>query len=256
MSSQDIPKGERGLSAIASELSAGNFGIVVVTKANVNAPWINFEAGALGKGLGESRVATVLVDLTPADISGPLAQFQATALSDRDDVRKLVQDMSAAVEGGVSLPAEVLDLLFERKWPELEEAVNAASGGAVPVTERSDKDILIELLDLVRGLARGAAAIENTVWPARHSTYGAWRTDDNELVVNAGSTFRRARAHRMAQFVAEHKGDLAMIGDDLVGQIIDWDVEPDGELVVTVVPVDDPDPHTSARYPLKAIKVV
>ncbi|MGD8194138.1 toll/interleukin-1 receptor domain-containing protein [Herbiconiux sp. P18] len=155
VSSQDIAKGDRGLTVIAKELESINYGIVVLTKANVSAPWVNFEAGALAKSLGEGRVSTVLVDVTRADITGPLSQFQDTVLGDKVDVKKLLEDMALAAGGGV--PPATRDVLFENLWSELESAVTAASGGVEPTTERDEKNILEEVLDLVRNVQRDVA---------------------------------------------------------------------------------------------------
>lgn len=152
VSSQDIAKGERGLNVISSELETVNYGIVVLTKSNHGAPWVNFEAGAIAKSLGEGRVSTVLVDVTRADITGPLSQFQDTVLGEKSDVKKLLDDMAVAAGGGV--PQATRDVMFESMWPKLEEAVKAASGGVDPTTERGEKDILEEVLDLVRTVQR------------------------------------------------------------------------------------------------------
>ena len=152
VSSQDIAKGERGLNVISNELETVNYGIVVLTKSNHGAPWVNFEAGAIAKSLGEGRVSTVLVDVTRADITGPLSQFQDTVLGEKSDVKKLLDDMAVAAGGGV--PQTTRDVMFESMWPELEEAVKAASGGVDPTTERGEKDILEEVLDLVRTVQR------------------------------------------------------------------------------------------------------
>lgn len=157
VSSQDIAKGERGLNVISSELETVNYGIVVLTKSNHGAPWVNFEAGAIAKSLGEGRVSTVLVDVTRADITGPLSQFQDTVLGEKDDVKKLLDDMAVAAGGGV--PQETRDVMFESMWPKLEDAVKAASGGVDPTTERGEKDILEEVLDLVRTVQRDVTRV-------------------------------------------------------------------------------------------------
>lgn len=155
VSSQDIAKGDRGLTVIAKELEAINYGIVVLTKSNVGAPWVNFEAGALAKSLGEGHVSTVLVDVTRADITGPLSQFQDTVLGDKADVKKLLDDIASTAGGAV--PPATLDVLFENLWPQLDEAVTAASGGVEPTTDRDEKNILEEVLELVRGVQRDVA---------------------------------------------------------------------------------------------------
>ena len=44
VSSKDIDKGARWSTDIAKELEDSHFGIICITKSNINAPWINIEA--------------------------------------------------------------------------------------------------------------------------------------------------------------------------------------------------------------------
>jgi hypothetical protein len=60
VSSEDIDKGARWSSDIAGELHASTYGLICLTKDNINAPWINFEAGALGKSIDKARVRETL----------------------------------------------------------------------------------------------------------------------------------------------------------------------------------------------------
>src|SRR5258707_22079 len=79
VSSEDIRKGKRWLLEVAKELDSSNFGIVCLTRENLEAPWVIFEAGALSKSFKEASVSTLLVGgLGIADIKGPLSHFQHT----------------------------------------------------------------------------------------------------------------------------------------------------------------------------------
>ncbi|WP_063608410.1 TIR domain-containing protein [Shouchella clausii] len=55
MSSQDINLGERWNNNISASLEDSTFGLIFVTPNNINAPWLNYEAGALSKTF-DSRV--------------------------------------------------------------------------------------------------------------------------------------------------------------------------------------------------------
>lgn len=77
LSKSDIEAGERWANEVAKELDASKFGITCITRENVGAPWILFEAGALAKSMQEGRVIPLLLDVEFKDIGGPLAQFQA-----------------------------------------------------------------------------------------------------------------------------------------------------------------------------------
>ena len=56
VSSEDIDKGARWSTDIAKELSDSKFGILCVTRDNINAPWLTFEAGALSKTMDKAFV--------------------------------------------------------------------------------------------------------------------------------------------------------------------------------------------------------
>ncbi|MFK3836631.1 TIR domain-containing protein [Microbacterium sp. NPDC087868] len=162
VSSQDIRRGERGMDVIAGELQDRDYGIVVLTRENMQSPWINFEAGALGKTLGVGKVAPLLLDLTRADVVGPIAQFQSTLLTDRDDVRQFIRDMAAL---SPTIPEASIDALFASQWPELEKVIERAVGMNSPTTTRTSESILEEVLERVRRIERlnaGASDVDKS----------------------------------------------------------------------------------------------
>jgi hypothetical protein len=75
-SPDDIVKGARWANEVGAELDASQVGIIVATRESLSSPWVMFEAGALSKNLGKSKVVPILVDVNPEDVRGPLAQFQ------------------------------------------------------------------------------------------------------------------------------------------------------------------------------------
>jgi len=154
VSSEDIDKGARWSSDIAGELDASAYGIVCLTPENVDAPWINFEAGALGKSVDKSRVSPFLFRLKRSDVNGPILQFQSTIV-EREDVSKLVRSMNAACQQDALEDAR-LDKAFDVWWPKLEEELNAIPEAAhQPVkadggTDSKTSQVLEELLELTR----------------------------------------------------------------------------------------------------------
>jgi hypothetical protein len=116
MSSEDIEKGSRGLSVIASELENSSHGIVVVTEETFERPWINFEAGALSKVVESSRVTPLLFGVEYTQITGPLTQFQH-ALPQQDDMRKLMDSINRDCDRPLS--EGFLGKAFEQWWPQL-----------------------------------------------------------------------------------------------------------------------------------------
>jgi len=149
---KDIDKGQRWSNDIAGKLDASQFGIILVTRDNLNAPWIMFEAGALSKNVGSAHVCPILLDLKPTDLSGPLVQFQATQFS-KDDMRRLVGAINDSMGEGC-INEKTLDNIFEKWWPDLEQELRAilSEGASDEDTGevRSDRDLLEEVLRLVR----------------------------------------------------------------------------------------------------------
>lgn len=161
VSSQDIHKGERGLNVIADELEGTSFGIICVTRENSQAPWINFEAGALSKVINASRVVPVLLDLSVSDVTGPLRQFQAVSSTSRDDVFRLVDTIREY--SGVPLKPDQLKTTFDMFWPILETAFDKARTMTSPDADTTPARSSAEVLEEVLVLARRQEAILRTV---------------------------------------------------------------------------------------------
>lgn len=155
VSSEDIDKGTRWFIEIGGELEGANFGIVCLTRENVNASWILFEAGALSKSLSQSRVTPLLIDLSPADLKGPLVQFQATTTA-RMDIYKLVKTVNSICESPIAEPQ--LEKSFNKWWPDLEvffnEEIKETQGEIMKEVKRDPQELLEEILQLTRTIAR------------------------------------------------------------------------------------------------------
>ena len=153
----DIEKGARWESNIAQELSSSNIGIICLTKDNINRPWILFEAGALSKNLDKSNVCTILFNVDSSEITGPLTCFQATKF-DENDFKKLIKTINNT-GGDAKLESTVLDDVFAMWWPKLKEKVEQIINEYKDEPhgeERSDREILEEVLDLTRMYAKRA----------------------------------------------------------------------------------------------------
>lgn len=153
-SPSDIDKGSRWSAEISKELESSVVGLICLTKENLNAPWLLFEAGALSKSLEKSRVCPMLFGLEPSDLSGPLVQFQATPFS-KDEVHKLIRTINQQLESN-GLEPKVLDSVFEKWWPELDQKIKSVMEKTVPAKDanvRSEREMLEEVLLISRTLA-------------------------------------------------------------------------------------------------------
>lgn len=155
VSSEDIDKGARWSTDIAKELENSTFGILCVTKENVHAPWLTFEAGALSKTMEKAAVSPFLFDIKRSEVSGPILQFQST-IFEREDIKKLVFSLNKAC-GAETLSDDRLEKAFSVWYSTLEEQLNALLKTA-PIPPQpheenaidSSSEILEEILDLTR----------------------------------------------------------------------------------------------------------
>jgi hypothetical protein len=156
MSDADIEKGARWSSVISAQLEESDFGIVCLTRDNMESPWLLFEAGALSKLQQTSRVCTFLLDVKPNQVRQPLGQFQST-LANRDDVFRLIQTINRA-SGEHALESHKLARAFERTWDELDAKLKRISKSRHQKQPEQDAESMLnEVLGYVRSLSREAA---------------------------------------------------------------------------------------------------
>jgi hypothetical protein len=154
MSEEDIAKGSRNIPDMSRELQNVSFGIVVVTRDTVSAPWINFEAGAISKNLDTARLVPLLLDVAKTEVVGPLAQFQAVDANDPADVIRMFQEinkwLARPLDPDVLLPA------VRSQLRQFDIEVNYYRGRAadrgIAAAVRPDRDLLEEILLILRGL--------------------------------------------------------------------------------------------------------
>ena len=124
MSEKDIKLGERWGKSIEENLRCNDFGLVFITPENIDAPWINFEAGALSKSL-QSRLVPILYDTQVTILNnGPLKQFQSSKEVSKESIKQLILDINEFAEETERLKEERLESAFEKWWEDLEENLN------------------------------------------------------------------------------------------------------------------------------------
>ena len=154
MSKQDIQAGSVWFDEIGKELSSTGVGILCLTPDNLNAPWVLFEAGALYKGLTNNRVCPLLVNLRPADVKPPLSQLNMI-LADKEGILKLVTTINEQADeksGEKKLPLDRVRGSVEKWWDVFQEKFAKIVGGHTPTPQRSERDMLEEVLALCRSI--------------------------------------------------------------------------------------------------------
>lgn len=160
MSEEDIDSGARSLDEIDAHLEQASFGVAVVTRENVGAPWINFEAGAVAKKVMRTRVVAYLLGgMTEGEVRGPLGKFQHEQATPEGTL-KLLKSLNKAVASANerALTDAQLEKAFKQNWEELHEKIEDALN--VEVVEPKPPDqvaMLEEILGVVRALERRLA---------------------------------------------------------------------------------------------------
>lgn len=149
--SPEIPAGEQWLAQIEEELTDTDFGIICVSKENQREQWLNYEAGALSRQVGDrrKRLGVLLVNFEDTNqVVGPFKNFQMK-IADLDGFRSLMRSLN---EYGPNIRQDVLDARIDNEWQALSaatEAIHATAPNTQP-PERSVGDKIDELLALVR----------------------------------------------------------------------------------------------------------
>lgn len=181
VSSEDIDKGARWSTDIAKELEDSTYGILCVTKENIEAPWLLFEAGALSKMMDKSSVCPFIFDLKRAEVKGPILQFQST-IFEKGDVKKLILSINKAC-GESALKEDFLIKTFDVWWPNLEENLKKISDNRV-----EEKPEQIEGNGLVNSMLEEILELSRTNQKILRSPEMLFPRDYMEYVLNEKSS--------------------------------------------------------------------
>lgn len=148
MSDVDIDKGAKWDAYISQQLAQTNFGIICLTPENRMSPAIHYEVGALSKSVERAQLWTYLYELSNADIKWPLSEFQHTTF-EKEQTRKLLRSINAVL-GEHKREDAVLNNVFDACWPYFETKLRDIPSPPEAAPQRSDRDILAEILELTR----------------------------------------------------------------------------------------------------------
>lgn len=172
MTAEDIPPGTEWFAALGNALSTARLSIVCLTPQNLSSQWILFESGAVSRALGRNAVIPFLYELSPSDLAGPLAQFQAVRC-DFEGIQFLFRTINALEESTRRTDSALAELV-EIYWPRIESQLNKVPRSAAPQQpQRSEREILEEILALLRYDRRPSPIITGDTTRTQ-----PWRADD------------------------------------------------------------------------------
>lgn len=207
ISGHDISPGARWNSELNNELETSNFGVLCLTRENLNSSWLLFEAGSISKSVVESRVIPYLFGIKPSDVEYPLAQFQ-TVKANKKGTFALVKTLNNALQSPLS--ESRLNRAFTRCWPDLEERLNSVlvqdeSDNAKISDIRSDREILDEILQLLRS----QRTQEEKTWRHKYSSLVKILDEARQFYTDK----RRELIKTEQEIIASGKRPSGMYGD-------------------------------------------
>jgi hypothetical protein len=138
LSGENIRKGSTWFPEVIEALKEMDVGIFCLTRQNLGAEWIHFEAGAIAANPRSTRLCTYLLDVDNGEVGQPLGFFQHTCIT-RTDTWRLVQTLNTARDSWL-VRERGLARAFRLLWPELEQVLRRVlgdeqkGGEAVPTT--------------------------------------------------------------------------------------------------------------------------
>ena len=164
--SPEIAAGGFWSQKIAHHLENASFGILCITPDNLRAPWLNFEAGGLWKGVSGMHVCPLLLDVSIEDLTGPVSLFQAKNF-DHEGMKEIVKVLAELT----NIDSRRAEISLEAVWPRLSRDVTTdlrrLTQRASPMEKAS---YIVGGGRLVHGPARDAEGEEKDT-PATRSAY-------------------------------------------------------------------------------------
>lgn len=120
VSTQGIASGEDWYDKIKNELKASSLGIMCITKENIKAPWLYFEAGALVSN--DLRVIPLLINCDQKSLeNSPIRTKQSIQFYNPDRVYKMFEDIRKQLKLLNDLSPEELDKRYKDAYNKMKE---------------------------------------------------------------------------------------------------------------------------------------
>lgn len=161
--SSEIEKGSNFLEVILKQLKESSIGIFLLTKGNVSAQWIQFEAGAFASKGVESKICPIFLDDDiQIDDTGPLRFYQGSLINEKD-IFKLLESINNSLSEPFA--KEILLRMFNSNKEEF--FMNWDLIKNIPTTDkmgmRTNRDFLKQIYQIVfESRSTSERALKNT----------------------------------------------------------------------------------------------
>jgi len=163
--SDDIDMGSRWREELDEKLEQCKFGILIITKDNMNSPWLNFEAGAISKCVSKSKIVPILFDAEPSMLPSTFSTFQAIRYKKED-----LQNLFSFFNDKLNRPIKDFHNFFQKNiWPNFEKNTNKIkellfkknnpSETASPISTKDKLEKILLELRSVTGIIKNPEAV-------------------------------------------------------------------------------------------------
>jgi hypothetical protein len=222
VSEDSIDKGSFWQTTVLDELREAKFGIICVTPENTQAPWLNFEAGALIRSMPKANVGIFLLGVRPSDLTGsPLAMFQGTSFS-KEDIKQLVRELykNFVIAGGTPFGDSRLENAFNTHFNSLESQLSTIVSSELPENQTTlldDTDILED-----KCVVDGVNVLEDILEVSRNTQLLV--IDRDQQIINRLECLEKETndlGHKIARSVFNNQDDLSI--PDRIVTSASWD---------------------------------
>ncbi len=146
MSDTDISMGSFSIPTIMQELENSTYGILFITPDNKDEPWINFEAGALSKGLSDMHVTPIgFRGIEMEYLSSPIKNYQGF-LFEELKFKKTMNEINRLTD--TPLPKKTFDVLLNSVWESLSDKIEKITDD-YKIDKKSKEDPVEGKLNLI-----------------------------------------------------------------------------------------------------------
>ena len=92
ISNHDISAGSQWRTEVLAAISVAEFGIICLTRHSMQSQWVQFESGAMSVSILAGKICPYLIDVSVAQLTGPLAHFEACEAT-QEGTLKLISSM-------------------------------------------------------------------------------------------------------------------------------------------------------------------
>lgn len=222
-------------------LDQATLGVPVITSSNHSSPWLAFEAGVLISGNERGKIIPFMVDVQPAQLSGPLHVFQGVSANKSGTLRLLI---AVAEAHGITFDVDN-HRRFESTWPEIEKVFDDAVQASrslvhepVPSYLQSLEGQLRDATSMLRELVRSTAMGPQPAGPPQEQrgllmkkVEGAWLDNDAShayaKIIN--NTLHIAYSFRGNSAITGVFYDWRPLGEDYWIGNFEWLLDPDSK---------------------------